>query len=70
MGRREASEKEWLSTGKGKGNASQNKVCSSNRKCEHQTCNRLLQGLGQNGSVDEDHCIQPKCCLAQGEKSR
>lgn len=68
-GRSAASENEQVSTGKGKGNTSQNKVCSSNRKCEHGACNRFLQGFSQNGSVDEDCCIQPKCCLAQGEKS-
>lgn len=60
VGRTAGSENEWVSAGKGKGNASQNKVCSSNR---------FLQGFSQNGSIDEDHCIRPKCCLAQGEKS-
>lgn len=38
-----ALENEWVSTEKG--NASQNKVCSSNGKHEHQPCNGVLQSF-------------------------
>lgn len=54
-GKSAASESGWVSTGEGKGNASQSKVCSSNMKGEHRAWNRVQQGFCQNGSVDEDH---------------